>query len=122
MPTKKLNWKDLLFSYKGRINRAVYWMVTLLSALAVLILFGILTAIGQGQESMTSIIVAIIVLPIISWIEFVCQIKRWHDRGKSGIWILFSFVPIVGQIWVLVETYMMKGDEGENKYGPDPLA
>ena len=48
--------------------------------------------------------------------------KRWHDRGKSGWWTLIGLVPIIGGIWLLVELGFLRGTEGPNQYGNDPLA
>jgi uncharacterized membrane protein YhaH (DUF805 family) len=31
-------------------------------------------------------------------------------------------VPIIGPIWALVECGFLRGTEGPNAYGPDPLA
>jgi uncharacterized membrane protein YhaH (DUF805 family) len=32
------------------------------------------------------------------------------------------FVPIIGAIWLLVECGFLRGTEGPNNYGPDPIA
>lgn len=46
-------------------------------------------------------------------------IRRLHDQGKSGYWLLILLVPYIGImiIWILT---CMDGDKGNNKYGPDP--
>ncbi len=45
-------------------------------------------------------------------------IRRLHDVGKSGWWLLLGFVPLVG----LVLLYFMVQDSqpGGNEYGPNP--
>ena len=48
--------------------------------------------------------------------------KRYHDRNKSGWWILIVFVPVIGAIWYFVECGFLRGTRGPNPYGPDPLA
>ena len=58
----------------------------------------------------------------MSWISLAVQVKRWHDRDKSAWWLLMNFVPFIGAIWVLVECGFLRGTEGQNNYGPDPLA
>jgi uncharacterized membrane protein YhaH (DUF805 family) len=55
------------------------------------------------------------------WPSVAIAIKRWHDRGKSGWWMLIFFVPIVGWIWGGIELGFLKGTDGPNEYGPDPL-
>ena len=63
--------------------------------------------------------------------------KRLHDRGKSGWWaalVLSALVAVwprpigfldflfgVALIWAAVELGMLSGEEGVNRYGPNPL-
>jgi uncharacterized membrane protein YhaH (DUF805 family) len=51
----------------------------------------------------------------------VVQIKRWHDLDKSGAWILINFIPFFGPLWTLIQCGFVRGTEGENQYGLDPL-
>jgi len=46
-------------------------------------------------------------------------IRRLHDIGKSGWWILIGLIPLIGGIWLLI---LMLGDSqpGDNQYGPNP--
>lgn len=48
-------------------------------------------------------------------------VRRLHDIGKSGWWLLISLIPLVGGIWLLV-LLATNGVVGENQYGPDPKA
>ena len=54
------------------------------------------------------------------WIYLAGSIKRAHDRGKSGWWILITLIPIAGFIWWLIDLGIFEGQKGPNKYGPDP--
>ena len=54
------------------------------------------------------------------WIYLAGSIKRAHDRGKSGWWILITLIPIAGFIWWLIVLGIFEGQKGPNKYGPDP--
>ena len=47
--------------------------------------------------------------------------RRLHDTNRNGWWLLISFIPLIGQIFLLV-LLCLKGDEGENQFGPNPLA
>ena len=47
-------------------------------------------------------------------------IKRFHDRDKSGWWMLIVLIPIVGAIWLLVELGFLPGTPGPNRFGPPP--
>lgn len=63
----------------------------------------------------------LITLLVLAWIALAVAAKRWHDRNKSAVWVLFAFVPIIGQIWALVELGFIKGTKGHNRFGPDPI-
>ena len=56
----------------------------------------------------------IITLVVLVWVELAVAVKRWHDRNKSALWIFFSLIPIIGQIWTLIELGFMKGTKGHN--------
>jgi uncharacterized membrane protein YhaH (DUF805 family) len=113
---------SLLFSFHGRINRLPYWVVALS-------LMGISVASQQlmgpyGPEHPMTVgpaLITLVIFIVSVWIGLAVQIKRWHDRDKSGWWALMNLVPIVGQIWVLVECGFLRGTEGDNRFGKDPL-
>jgi len=46
-------------------------------------------------------------------------IRRLHDTGRSGWWILISLVPLIGTIVLLVFT-VQDSQPGDNEYGPNP--
>jgi uncharacterized membrane protein YhaH (DUF805 family) len=56
-----------------------------------------------------------------TWPMIMVAIKRYHDRGKSGLWYLIALIPILGTIWQIIELGFLRGVPGPNKYGPDPL-
>jgi uncharacterized membrane protein YhaH (DUF805 family) len=82
---------------------------------------------------------------VMIWVTAATMIKRLHDRNKSGWWIVpFLVLPgIVDRIdgrlagpslayaisaivagvgvWCFVETLCLKGTDGSNRFGPDPL-
>lgn len=45
-------------------------------------------------------------------------IKRWHDRDKSGWWMLIMLLPIIDAIWALIELGFLPGTPGPNRFGP----
>lgn len=105
---------QILFSFKGRIGRKAYW----LSSLGMLVLVGILVVIGGalGDQNVLAILMLVICVPLI-WASLAVQIKRWHDRNKSGFWIFITLVPLIGSIWALVENGFLSGDANGNNYG-----
>lgn len=48
-------------------------------------------------------------------------VRRMHDVGKSGWFVLLSLIPIIGTVWLLA-LCITEGNPGENKYGPNPKA
>ncbi|QAY69389.1 DUF805 domain-containing protein [Xylanimonas protaetiae] len=48
-------------------------------------------------------------------------VRRLHDVDKSGGWIFFALVPVVGPIMLIV-WFATAGTVGANRFGPDPKA
>ena len=107
----------MLFSFRGRINRKPYWMFILFVFIGMIITSAIdMATVGQ-DEGLASILFSLIAL----WPSAAMQIKRWHDRDKSGWWVLINIIPIIGFIWALVETGFLSGTEDANRFGDNPL-
>lgn len=128
-----MDWKYILTSFSGRLNRQPFWLglvlvlvVELVVFYAVSSLFGTYTATdGTVAPAMSFspigwLIMAVVYVAVI-WVGLALQIKRWHDRDKSGWWCLIGLVPIIGGIWVLVECGFLRGTEGPNRFGEDPV-
>lgn len=64
--------------------------------------------------------IAAIVGLLIIWPSLAIQVKRWHDRDKSGWWVLIGLIAVIGGIWVLVECGFLPGTAGTNRFGPPP--
>ena len=112
-----------LFLFKGRINRAKYWLIQLLMLVTILSLFifGLSTGGSSNDPDVGRIVIVVLFGIIFSWINLAIRIKRWHDRDRSGWWIFIELVPLIGAIWAFVELGCLKGTAGENRFGPDPL-
>ena len=110
---------EFLFSLSGRISRGGFWIGAGIQ-LAILIVIGGIAAVSNARA--VQVILAVVYVVTMFWIGLAISVKRWHDRGKSGWWVLISLVPIVGIIWAFIETALLPGDQGPNIYGPDPLA
>ena len=70
-----------------------------------------------GGSSTISILASILLI----YPHAAVGIKRFHDRNKSGWWYLIVFIPIIGGLWFLIECGFLKGTDGDNDYGSDPL-
>ncbi len=118
-----MNWKSLLFSFKGRVARGPYWGLLVLS----LFLFGGFTAMSvmsalNGAEptaaSGGSSIALMAASLALLWPALAIQAKRWHDVDKSAWWILINLVPVVGGLIALVFNGFMPGTPASNRFGP----
>ena len=91
--------------FNGRARRKEYWMFYLFN---VIISF-ILGLIGGliNFEYLGNIYSLVVIVPGIA-----VGVRRMHDIGKSGWYIL---IPIYNLILLCTN-----GDEGPNEYGPDP--
>ena len=113
-----MDYKKLLFSFEGRINRQPYWMFVLAVIAVTFVLVGISMVIGEKVGTILLVLFQLAVL----WSALAIQVKRWHDRDKSAWWLLMNLVPFIGALWVFVECGCLRGTEGQNQYGTDPLA
>ena len=99
--------------FSGRARRKEYWMFVLFY---VLIYIG-LTAIDVtlGTAVLGLIFALACLLPSIS-----VGVRRLHDTGRSGWWLLLSLIPLVSLI--LIVFFCLDSEEGDNDYGPNPKA
>lgn len=108
-----MDFKYLYTSPEGRIARKSFWISVL-----ILVAINLAVAIVLGAESIIATLISLAsIIPAV-----MVYIKRCHDRGKSGWWCLLLFIPLIGLLWVIIDLGILKGDEGDNEYGPDPLA
>jgi len=63
--------------------------------------------------------VSVIIALLLMVPTYAVCVRRLHDTGRSGWWILLYFIPWIGTI-ALVIMLCRKSDE-DNKYGPKPL-
>jgi uncharacterized membrane protein YhaH (DUF805 family) len=78
-----------------------------------------LLALALGDSPLTALLAFLLAIPA-AWANLALQAKRWHDRDKSGWWILVNLVPLVGGLWSFVETGLLPGTPGPNQFGESP--
>ncbi|RRO25179.1 DUF805 domain-containing protein [Flavobacteriaceae bacterium 14752] len=109
-------------NFEGRARRSEYWYYTLaqiLLIISVLILGSIF--IGAFElEMLTPIFGGLYVLLTFGLLlpSLGVAVRRLHDTGKSGWFILLGLVPFGGLI--LLVFYLQDSDLGHNKWGPNP--
>ena len=105
--------------FGGRARRKEYWMFVLFNmifAIVAMILDNVLgIAIeGLGYGPLYGLYCLAVLIPGLA-----VSVRRLHDVGKSGWFLLINLIPLVGGIWYLV---VVCGDSspGENQYGANP--
>ena len=94
--------------FKGRARRKEYWMFVLFNFII-------------------SFVMSLLGLVVLSWIYTVAVfipslavcVRRLHDIGKSGWWLLISFIPLIGLIWLIV-LFVQDSQAGSNEWGANP--
>ena len=104
--------------FTGRARRAEYWYYALFTVIIALVLYGLAALFRGSVGGLFSVLGGVYgiatLLPGIG-----VTVRRLHDTGRSGWWILIDFVPFVG--WIVLLVFMcMDSQPGENKWGPNP--
>ena len=110
--------EQVFFSFKGRIGRATWWLYGVGAMVGLGLLLTALLRIAGVESERAAGIVSLLLL----WPSLAISVKRWHDRGKSGWWVLVGLIPVIGGLWLLIENGLLRGSAGANRFGPDPLA
>ena len=120
------------FDFHGRATRAQFWQYVLVY-LAITILVDFI-----GFRILSALWLLGLCLPTAG-----VTIRRLHDIGRSGWWLLLPIVPafLMGSFFFvfwpltmvlgltfaafcayLIYLYLLPGTQGGNRYGPDPKA
>jgi uncharacterized membrane protein YhaH (DUF805 family) len=103
---------ELFLSPHGRISRLTFWTSFLILDFSFCFLFVFTEELFKTRLSHFWFL-------IIAWPLVAISIKRWHDRNKTGWWLIITLIPVLG-IWNLVECGFLSGTPGPNKFGPNP--
>jgi uncharacterized membrane protein YhaH (DUF805 family) len=105
----------ILFRFEGRLPRKAFWLYgvlgPLLASVMLEMLLGIVGVSARRSEVATSL--------LLVWPCVAVAVKRWHDRDKSGWWVLLNLVPVVGLVWTLIENGLRRGTPGPNRFGAE---
>lgn len=125
----RAEWWDLFLSASGRTARGPFLMAS-----GALLLFAVLY---ESFGITLHLLTGWLVYPPLLFFATCALSKRLHDRGRSGWWaalILLSLVAVWPTpkhfldflfagvvVWAIVELGVMPGEQGANRYGPNPL-
>lgn len=130
--------REKYITFSGRASRSEYWWFQLFFFLILFVLglvvggflgfispSSVLTSNGFGGFGIVfGIAMLALYIPSISVL-----VRRFHDRGVSGWWVLavmigtnipYYYIGVVIAFGTLV-FLVLKGTEGPNRFGPDPL-
>jgi uncharacterized membrane protein YhaH (DUF805 family) len=139
---------NLLFGYDGRIGRLYGFLGFLAFVATIAFLSSIAEDVTVGTGDIGRYVALIVIIGTGIWMHSAVTIKRLHDRNKSAWWYLvYGVAPFgifivaiylwtlrtweaasalfvlsfAGLIWAIVELGFLRGTEGPNRYGPDPI-
>ncbi|MEX2625971.1 MAG: DUF805 domain-containing protein [Ilumatobacteraceae bacterium] len=97
--------------FDGRARRAEFWWFVL----ANLIVYVVLAILAGAVSAVFWVLYVVYALAMLVP-SIAVAIRRLHDTGKSGWFLLISFIPVVGPIILLV-FYVLDSTPGTNQYG-----
>jgi len=105
--------------FSGRAQRAEYWYFFLFNTIVIIVLtildavFGTLSHSGYGLLS--GLYDLAVFIPSLA-----VAVRRLHDIGKSGWWLLIILIPLIGSILLIV--WCATDSKEDNQYGKNPKA
>ena len=101
--------------FSGRARRSEFWYFFLFTFLVGVVTTALDRVLGTdfstGGGLLNSLGSLVLVLPSLA-----VAVRRMHDTGRSGWWLLIGFIPIVGWI-LLIVWYCTDTEPGDNQYG-----
>ena len=101
--------------FNGRAGRQEFWMFALFN-----FIIAIVISVIEGVIGTAGIIGSLywlgVLLPSLG-----VSVRRLHDTGRSGWFLLIGLIPIVGFI-VLLVFYIQEGNPGDNEHGANPTS
>ena len=99
------------FTIQGRASRSEYWWFYVTIMIAEIGLMVVDSALGTP---LTLLVLATIPASIA------VAIRRMHDIGKSGWWLLIGLIPLIGGLVLLYWFLFDGGQPHANQYGAVP--
>ena len=120
-----MNWFVLVLkkyaTFSGRARRQEYWMYFLIYGLISVVLFWVDDIIvHRSHESRAGLLSGLFALGTLLP-SIAVSVRRLHDTGRAGWWLLVSFIPLIGSL-VLLVFLVQDSQPGDNAWGPSPKA
>ena len=105
----------LLFTTRGRIDRATYWIASIFIWCTFYVLFTLLDTFISYSSTR-------ILYPLLFWSIAATATKRLHDSNFRGWWLLVVFIPVLGPLALIFLLGFRKGTAMPNRFGAVPGA
>jgi uncharacterized membrane protein YhaH (DUF805 family) len=104
--------------FSGRARRKEYWMFVLFNIIFAIVASALDTVVfGTAFDGFGPLYVAYTLGVLVPGLAV--SIRRLHDIGKSGWYLLVNLIPLAGPIWYLV-LVCTDSQPGDNQYGSNP--
>lgn len=98
---------------EGRASRSELWWFALFGLIA--------TLIGGALDRLLGLPIFYLIVSLgLLAPNITVSVRRLHDRDMSGWWVLLGLVPVIGALILLI-LFLLRGTDGPNRFGPDPL-
>ena len=130
------------FSFRGRVGRQEYWLMVIANWVVLFAAGTVVVTVGG-----LGLVVAVPLYGLAMWAALARLVRRLHDRGRSGWWLLLMFGPLLVlsflgaaasvsdeeaglffkaltlpfSLWILIDLGCLAGRPEPNRFGP-PLA
>lgn len=114
-------WKQF-GDFSGRARRREYWWFNFVNWIVVVAIYflAMYTSPTEGPSGFWLVIMVVYLLAVMIP-GLAVTVRRLHDTGKSGWWILINFVPYLGAFVLFIFT-VLDSSPGPNDYGSNPKA
>ena len=98
-----MDFKKFYLSPEGRVNRKQFWLWLVLPLTAIEILLALVDVKTGNYNPELSVGLFSGIFALVALVPaIIVYIKRFHDRDKSGWWVLIGLIPVIGSIWLLI--------------------
>lgn len=112
-------------NFKGRARRSEYWNFVFFVSTVLFVLdlpFGPFS-VGESDANGNAFLIMLSILSIAFYLVSILpllavSVRRLHDRGRSGCFLLTAIIPILN-LWLLFE-FCRDSEPFANKYGENP--
>ena len=114
------NFKNIITNkyaqFTGRANKAEFWQYVLVF-IVISASFSVLMSLFGGVKILRMIVMLLNVIVSLALLvpSIAVSVRRMHDIGKSGKWVLINLIPILGSIWFIVLA-IKESESGTNEF------